>query len=340
MVQVDVFWAYGLGASFAMTAARQLRARQEIRSAGGAGSAELAAKVGQQSPSNAGGDELRAALSGEPAPAAGDSWWADFKDLMQNRYMLLNILYAALLFAPSGLYLVWGYPNWETMQVGDFSMPAWLIVSFAITNITQAILAFWVTERLIVHGRQYLGALQGWFGYFGMFFILVHGWDSFGWHRFFSEDKADFLAWNSEPAMTQVTNWVTSSVALSLWAMGLILIPVMAWIMLSNFRSGLRIGGAYAPNTKVAPMLVLVIAYAAFLFSGVPVAIVCHLILDQLGWVLGGVVNALWIYALLLRSGTGLFYLGYKRLSQEDAAYEKLLAKRGVGAAAAPGAAA
>ncbi len=330
MVQVDVFWSYGLGAGFAMTAARQLRARQEVRRAGGAYT-KLASEAGEPRPGDGGVRELSTALAGEPAPPAGTSWWADFKDLLQNRYMMFNILFAALLFAPSGIYLVWGTPNWETMQVGGRGMPSWLIVTFAITNITQAILGFWVTERLIVNGRQYLGALQAWFGYFGMFFILVHGWDSFGWHRFFSEDKADFLAWNSQPALDQVNAWLTSDVALTLYGMGLILIPVMAVAMMRNFRTGYRLGGAFKPNAKPASASVLFVAYTAFLLSGVPVAVASHAILDQLGWILGGVVSAALIYGLLMRPGTGLFYFGYKKLGTEDAAYEQLLAKRNGG---------
>lgn len=342
MVQVDVFWSYGLGASFAMTAARQLRARQQVRRA--QGDEQMAALAGEPSPGNRGPRDLAAELAGEPPAARDDSWWADFKDLLQNRYMLMNILYVALLFAPSGIYLLWGFPNWETMQAGNFNMPAWLIVSFAITNVTQGILGFWVTERLIVNGRQYLAALQAWFGYFGMFFILVHGWDSFGWHRFFSEDRADFLAWNSQPALDQVNAWLTSSVALTLYGMGVILIPVMAVMMLRNYRGGFRIGGAYAPSSRPLSAPLLVAAYTAFLLSGVPIAVVSHLILDQLGWILGGAVSAALIYGLVLRPGTGLFYRFYLKLAPEDAAYEQLRAQRGgerrPASPAAPGAAA
>lgn len=329
MVQVDVFWSYGLGAGFAMTAARQLRARHQLRREAAADAA-LALKSGQPAAAEGGPDELRAALAGEPPPPPVDSRWADFKDLLQNRYMVVNILYAALLFAPSGIYLLWGFPNWETMQAGSFSMPAWLIVSFAITNTTQAILGFWVTERLIVSGRQYLAALQAWIGYFGMFFILVHGWDSFGWHRFFSEDRAAFLAWDQAPAIENVTSWLTSSVALTLYGMGLILIPLMIAIMVGNYRGGLALGGAFSPNRPAVAMPLMVAAYAAFLLSGVPLAIVSHLIIDQLGWILGAAVSAALIYLTCLSPRTGLFHHFYRYIAPEDAAYEKLRAERGM----------
>jgi hypothetical protein len=203
-------------------------------------------------------------------------------------------------------------------------MPAWLIATFAITNVTQAILAFWVTERLIVGGRQYLGLLQAWAGYFGMFFILINGWDKTGWHRFFSENRADFLAWHSQPALDQVKSWVTSDVALTLYAMGLVLIPVMAVIMVRSVRSGYRIGGDYRPNRKPAAPTMLVAATAAVLLSGVPAAIVAHQLILWFGWLIGAAASAAVIYVVLLRTGSGLLYRGYKLLALEDAAYERL----------------
>jgi hypothetical protein len=310
-----------------MTAARQLRARQELRRAGG--DAKLATQAG----------ELPRGYGGRVEPvedgSAGDgAWWPDFKSLLQNRFMVVNILFAALLFAPSGIYLLWDYTNWETMQAGGSTMPAWLIVSFAITNVTQAVLGFWVTERLIVHGHQYLAALQAFIGYFGMFFILIVGWDGTGWHRFFSEDKADFAAWSSQPEIDQITSWLTSGVALTLFGMGVILIPTMIVIMLRNYRGGFRLGGAYTPSRRAMPATVMTLAYTAFLLSGVPLAIVCHILIDQLGWILGSVVSALFIYLTCLNTRFGLFHVFYQRLAPEDEAYERLRRERQGGAAA------
>ena len=48
-----------------------------------------------------------------------------------------TILFLACIFVPSGVYLVWAFPSWETMHVGDRDMPAWLITAFALTNVTQ-----------------------------------------------------------------------------------------------------------------------------------------------------------------------------------------------------------
>lgn len=302
MVQVDVFWSFGLGAGFAVASARQLRLRQELR-AGGAQEGEHSREL---------------AIAGE---TGGRS---DFSDLLQNRFMMQNILYAALLFAPSGIYLLWDFTNWETMQAGAKTMPAWLIVLFAITNVSQAILGFWVTERLIVRGRQYLGLLMAWVGYFGMFFLLVNGWDKTGWHRFFSEDRSDFQAWSSEPAIDQVTSWLSSDVALTLYAMGVILIPVMAVIMVRSLGGGYRIGGEYRPDRKPAGMIVSVAVTAAILLSGVLAAIAAHLLITEIGWLAGSAAAAALIFVVLLWPRTGLLYRGYRLLALEDAAYQRI----------------
>lgn len=324
MVQVDVFWAYGLGAGFALASARQLRARKQLRDQARAASAEQLRQSGEPGDWNGDSEQLGNALAGRPQPAKASGGWANFVDLLQNKFAVQSMLYAALLFAPSGVYLLWGFPNWETMQAGGHSMPAWLIVLFAITNVTQAILGFWVVERLVVRRRQYLGLLQAWFGYFGMFFILVNGWDKAGWHRFFSEDKADFAAWSSQPAFDQIRDWLTSDVALTLYGMGVILIPVMAFVMIRSIRGGYAIGGAFAPNRSTAATPVLIAVTASMLLSGVPAAIVAHLLITSIGWIAGSIVSVALIVLLLLHPRTGLLIRGYRVLALEDDAYDQL----------------
>ena len=72
MVQVDVFWAYGIGASFATAATYR--------------------------------------LAGRPgAPRRRVLRWSD-------PYLMGTVLYCSVLFAPSGTWLLWGFPDWETMH--------------------------------------------------------------------------------------------------------------------------------------------------------------------------------------------------------------------------------
>ncbi len=96
----------------------------------------------------------------------------------ESRAFLLNLLWLSVFFVPSGAVLLWGFPAWETMQVGTYeTIPAWLVALFCGTNITQGILGFWIAYKLIRAKKTYLAHLMWIVGYFLMLFVLVHGWD-------------------------------------------------------------------------------------------------------------------------------------------------------------------
>src|SRR4051812_31150524 len=126
MVQVDVFWAYGWGASLAAAAGRPL------------------------------------AKSERP---------------FASSYYVSTVLFLALCWAPTGMLLLLRHPSWETMQAAPQlqSLSEWLILAFGITNITQGMLGFWIGQRLLRQGKDYLAHLNWLAGYFGMFFILLYG---------------------------------------------------------------------------------------------------------------------------------------------------------------------
>lgn len=250
MVQVDVFWSYGIGAGFAFAAKKQLQAFVPKKEHGG--------------------------------------WFA-------NPYFTKNVLYLATIFAPSGLYLVWQHTNWETMQAGDKSMPGWLVALFAITNVTQGMLGFWLTYKLIQARRDFLAFLQPFLGYFGMFIILVHGWDGRGYERFFSENREVFATWT--PA--HVTTWLTSEVALTLGAMGCVLIPVMMTWLLEWTREGARIAGmprVSQPSALEFVTLALTAVFGVALGS----AVVASLLMHRLGVLPGLAVFALFAWLAVL----------------------------------------
>ena len=108
------------------------------------------------------------------------------------------------------------------MHAGDRDLPTWLVTAFAATNVTQGLIGYLVTEWLIARGRTTLARLQVAGAYFGMFFILVHGWDGTGYQRFFSPTEGAFRTWSGD-----WTAFLTSDVALALYGMGLVLIPIL-----------------------------------------------------------------------------------------------------------------
>jgi hypothetical protein len=246
MVQVDVFWSYGIGASMALAAGRQLKARRELASA------------------ERGGVDR---LPGDPP---------DRGSLRRNPFLLATVLFAALLFAPSGAYLLWEFPDWETMQVSTGEIASWLVVVFAITNVTQAMLGFWVVERLLVRGRAYAAYLQVALAYLGMFFILVHGWDGEGYKRFFSPDRADYRSWSGDWSA-----WLSSDVALTLLAMAAVLVPVL----LATVVRWTLAGHALAPAPARQPGAAAVVAVHLATIFGVALglAVAASLLIHALG---------------------------------------------------------
>ncbi|CBL44566.1 hypothetical protein HDN1F_09830 [gamma proteobacterium HdN1] len=197
MVQVDVFWAYGWGASLAVAGGKMLLAE---------------------------------------------------KKPFESEFFVKTLLFLSLFWAPTGMLLLIRHPSWETMQVAEnfSSMSEWLILAFGLTNITQGIVGFWVGLKLLEKGHHYLAHLNWLLGYFGMFFILLYGWDGLGYDRFLYD--RDMLpgspAWTAGAgtggtvmgALSSLVTLLTSGVAITLYIDGLWLIPPFALLVCSWFR--------------------------------------------------------------------------------------------------------
>ena len=97
------------------------------------------------------------------------------------------------------------------------------------TNVTQGILGFWLGSRLIRQRKVYEANLLPVAGYFGMFFILVHGWDGSGYDRFFYSP----MRWGGEvnpwqPGQVSILDmpaFMISPVGVTLLIMGAIMFP-------------------------------------------------------------------------------------------------------------------
>lgn len=229
MVEVDVFWSYGIGAGFAFASSRAAK-RMPFKQA-----------------------------------------------TFESLHFRNTLLYLALIFAPSGVALVWGFPSWETMHLGTRDMPHWLVGLFAVTNVSQGILGFAVTRWLSARGRVFEAYLQWVAGYFLMFFILVHGWDGTGYQRFFSPTPEHLAHWT----WATVPTWLTSGVAATLIVEGVFVIPPILYFMSTWLVEGRR-GAAGPSRAFLAP------AILAFLVLGVPAtATLASVCVRQLGWGLG-----------------------------------------------------
>ena len=254
MVQVDVFWSYGIGAGLGLASAHRATAKEKIGAA------------------------------------------------LKSPDGFHTLLFLALVFAPSGFVLLWSFPSWETMHVGTHAMPGWWVALFGITNITQGLLGFVIARALAARGHAYFGYLQWVGGYFGMFFILVHGWDGSGYQRFFSPTRAALDGWTWQTAV----GWLTSDVAITLAVMGVVLVPWLVGLTVCWLREGQRApANAVGLGASVLALLILIVPALAISLS---------LTVRQLGPVLGtpAWLAAAWLIAL---RKNGLLHWHFVRLA-------------------------
>ena len=262
MVQVDVFWSYGIGAGFAVANTWQLEAQAE------------AAKPATEHTS--------------------------FRDAL---------LFVGTFFVPSGAFLIWQFPSWETMHVGTRDIPGWLVAAFTMTNFTQGVIGFLVAAALLKRRQAFAAYMQWILGYFGMLFVLVHGWDGTGYMRFFSSTREDFLTnWTWATAQ----RWLTEDVAISLYTMGVVMLPVMFAWMARDLKRGYALGrGGAAATTSLAS---LILSLFLVLIPGVlGAAIAASVAIRFLGPIAGPLVFAGLAWAVLLRRG-GLFNRHFRSL--------------------------
>lgn len=184
---------------------------------------------------------------------------------LDSQFWASTLIFLSLFWAPTGLLLLLRHPSWETMQAAqDLSdIPIWLILAFGITNITQGMLGFWVGLKLIKRGHELAAQLNWIAGYFGMFFILLYGWDGLGYDRFLYDRDllAGSPAWTPGTAtdngtLAAITHFAlnfsttenSASVITTLLTDGLWLIPPFIWLFVRWLQGDARAQGLTAPG--------------------------------------------------------------------------------------------
>jgi hypothetical protein len=233
----------------------------------------------------------------------------------RNRYYTHLLYYLSMFFAPSGVYLLWQFPHWETMQVAwtHSDIPAWLVVLFCVTNITQGILGWYVGWRLIRKKMLY-GAHLNWIIAWVLFWsLLVMGWDTTGWQRFlYDATKNNMTPWT--PGTHMGPAFFLSNVWITLMVMGVVFFPMIYPPIAGWIRNGAgQDPSLVADKVRIpGPIYLITLLLAGNFGLTLAMAIVSGLIVflfrDLTGSVLAGYLIGLpvfWVaaYFLLLKKG-------------------------------------
>ena len=235
----------------------------------------------------------------------------------ESRSFVKNLLWLSIFFVPSGAILLWGFPRWETMQVGNYdTIPAWLVGLFCGTNITQGLLGYYIAYKLIRKGKTYAANIMWMLGYFGMFFILIHGWDGTGYKRFFycaTKWSGDIIPWSPDTfSLLSPLVWMVSPVAITLLLMGIVLLPFLFFWMNALLTEGEAMERSNGKQYEVVPLNMLDFTKVAVI-GVIGCAIVSSILIHLTGWILGtGIfVTAAWFF--LLKEGGMIYNMFYKK---------------------------
>lgn len=184
MVQVDIFWTFGIGASFATAAFRQIRKET----------------------------------------SEGKKWF----ESPSFRY---NLLFLSIIFVPSGVYLLWANPGWETMFMLNRNMPPVIPCLFAMTNMLSGILGYRVAHFFITK-KNIKWAHAAWiFGWGMVLLILSIGWRRFTYAGTFEDWNGNISEWFSyvkEPVKHYaITDFFSSHIFKALIGMAVVFIPAL-----------------------------------------------------------------------------------------------------------------
>ncbi|KAG0347304.1 hypothetical protein BG004_008046 [Podila humilis] len=135
-----------------------------------------------------------------------------------------NLVFLSLIFAPSGLYLLWDNPGWESMYVlGDKNeIHAILPTVFAFTNVLLGIIGYYVTyQKIRQHRHEPVLSTK-------IHKYWVHAYTCFcailglGYNRFMY--PSDWVEWRAG-VVYPLTAFFTSRILFTLLAMGVVLLP-------------------------------------------------------------------------------------------------------------------
>lgn len=209
-----------------------------------------------------------------------------------NTWYVFTLLFLSILFAPSGLYLLWEFVQWETMQVAHTftDLPAWLVCGFAVTNITQGILGFWISYLFIKKGDYYAAHANWMWAWILFWFILACGWDCTGYQRFLYDASVHGgVLWEPGKHMGITFFW-KSRVWWTLVGMAVFFAPMLIYAVVKFIPEGARQDPSLSADEQPNPIVLLIASFGAQWIVCLGLAIVAALMVMGLRNVTGSIL--------------------------------------------------
>ena len=235
----------------------------------------------------------------------------------QNQVYTRVLLFLSILFAPSGIWLLSAFPSWETMQVASqiADLPPWLITLFAVTNVTQGILGYYVGYRFSRRGKFYEAHVNVASAWIAFWFILVCGWDTTGWQRFLYDPTMNSnIPW--APGMHQGINFFTGPVFRTLLGMGVFFIPFLfRGLVRANYQDLISLSestGTKRPDIRQIIRRSLLTMFSIYLLIAIAASTIVRVVVvltDSLmvGYMLGLPLSVLAGWQLLFKRGRPMY---------------------------------
>lgn len=245
-----------------------------------------------------------------------------------NRWYVFLLIFLSVFFAPSGLYLLWEHTQWETMQVATTmkDIPAWLVTLFAVTNVTQGILGYWTTLKLVKKGNYY-GAHVNWMVAWILFwFVLVCGWDCTGYQRFLY-DASMFNGELWAPGKHMGFGFFLSNVWWTLVVMAVFFAPMLIYAFINFTREGAKMDPTIRPEQVPGPFRILVFNFVTQWVVCLGLAILASLSVmglrdlfgsTLLGYLVGIPAFSIVAYFLLFRRKMPMYYIAKQLFVKES----------------------
>ncbi|MGD0279602.1 MAG: hypothetical protein ABSC11_09880 [Smithella sp.] len=245
-----------------------------------------------------------------------------------NKWYVFILTFLAAFFAPSGLYLLWEHTQWETMQVAKTmkDIPAWLVTVFAVTNVTQGILGYWITFKLIKK-KNYYGAHVNWMVSWIIFwFILVCGWDCTGYQRFLY----DMSVFNGElwapGKMMGISFFYASRVWWTLVVMAVFFAPMLIWGIIKFIKDGAKMDPSISKDQVPGVIKIFIFTFGTqwvvclglAIIAALTVMAVSNLAGNMLmGYIIGILIFSIAAYFLLFKRGMPMYLIAKQLFIKE-----------------------